>query len=244
MSAQQPNPGSNSKKAGSLLSELERVKLEGDPLTLNGPSTDASVYGEDPTRPGSVSFGDRLLFRDLSTHKVGLGISNTGDLWLQASMSSYGAGIQFFVGNDLAAPSQVVTIASGGSIASVLGVGTGATSPNSTLEVDGSISLAISSGVTASRNIEAYEYFLEADASGGAVTLTLPAFAAATGRIYVIKRLNAGANAVVVDGNGAETIDGAASKSLDTQYACLVIIAANPISGAGWHVVSTFGTIT
>lgn len=74
-------------------------------------------------------------------------------------------------------------------------------------------------------------------------TVTLPAAAtAAAGKFYVIKDASGsvtGANDIVVDGNGAELIDGAASKTIDSAYGSLTLIC----DGTGWQVVAHEGTI-
>ena len=56
------------------------------------------------------------------------------------------------------------------------------------------------------------------DCTAGAVTLTLNALASSTDDIVAVKT-DAGANAMIVDGNGAETISGAANKSTTAQWA-------------------------
>src|SRR4030066_58325 len=48
------------------------------------------------------------------------------------------------------------------------------------------------------------------DATANAVTLTLPAAASNIDKVYTIKRIDSAiGNAVVIDGNASETIDGA-----------------------------------
>ncbi len=70
--------------------------------------------------------------------------------------------------------------------------------------------------------------------SGGGWTLTLPAASTATGKTYYIKRTdNTPANAVTIDGNASETIDGATTYALYTQYESVVIVC----DGSNWHVV-------
>lgn len=54
------------------------------------------------------------------------------------------------------------------------------------------------------------------DASGGAFTVTLPAAATCTDLILIIKKNEASANAVTIDGNASETIDSAATKILSS----------------------------
>lgn len=71
------------------------------------------------------------------------------------------------------------------------------------------------------------------DASGGAVTITLPAADLHSGRIYDVKKIDSSANAVTVDGNGSETIDDATTQTLSSQYASLRIIS----DGTEWWIL-------
>lgn len=73
--------------------------------------------------------------------------------------------------------------------------------------------------------------------SAGAWTLTLPAAAGVTGQILVIKKTDAAANAVTIDGHGGELIDGAATNAeIDAQYDCLILLC----DGTGWHIIGRF----
>jgi hypothetical protein len=78
------------------------------------------------------------------------------------------------------------------------------------------------------------DYLIIADATAGAITMTLPPAALVPGRIYVFKRINAGANAVIVDGYAAETIDGAATHTLSPQWNSITIIS----NGTAWFITS------
>lgn len=75
---------------------------------------------------------------------------------------------------------------------------------------------------------------LLADATGGAFTITLPAAADAAERTVTIKKTDASANAVTVDGAGSETIDGAATYSLAAQYDTVALWS----DGSAWHVLA------
>lgn len=75
--------------------------------------------------------------------------------------------------------------------------------------------------------------FVAVDATAGAVTITLPTAAAAAGFEFIVKKIDASANAVTLDGDGAETIDGAATLSLPTQYASAAVLS----DGTTWWVV-------
>jgi hypothetical protein len=70
-------------------------------------------------------------------------------------------------------------------------------------------------------------------ATGGATTIKLPATATA-GVICTVKKVDASANAVTVDGNG-HTIDGAASVSLGTQWKAVRVQG----DGTNWAVIGT-----
>lgn len=74
--------------------------------------------------------------------------------------------------------------------------------------------------------------FIRANATGGAFSVTLPPAAAQPGCEITVKRLNAGANAVTVDGYSTETIDGAATYVLSVQYESVSVVS----NGAGWDV--------
>lgn len=57
-----------------------------------------------------------------------------------------------------------------------------------------------------------------ADATAGNVTVNLPPAASNADRVLHVKRIDATANTVTIDGDGAETIDGATTASLAVQY--------------------------
>lgn len=70
------------------------------------------------------------------------------------------------------------------------------------------------------------------DASGGAVTITLPA--AASGYYeFRIKKIDSTGLAVTVDANGSELIDGALTQVISSQYVTLVIINSN----TAWWII-------
>lgn len=71
---------------------------------------------------------------------------------------------------------------------------------------------------------------IQAQTGAGAVTINLPAAASNLGRVVKIKRV--GANDVTIDGNGAETIDGAATLTLDADYESVTLFC----DGSGWNI--------
>lgn len=65
--------------------------------------------------------------------------------------------------------------------------------------------------------------FINADATAGAFTLTLPLASQIPGRVLVIIKTDVSANAVTVDGAGSETINGALTQALNAQYNSITI---------------------
>ena len=64
----------------------------------------------------------------------------------------------------------------------------------------------------------ATDYTILVTCAAANITITLPAVANNTGRIYNVKKLDATAWTVIVDGDGVETIDGALTQTLLAQY--------------------------
>jgi hypothetical protein len=73
-----------------------------------------------------------------------------------------------------------------------------------------------------------------ADASGGAFTLTLPTASGNTGKVFHLKKTDSSTNAVTVDGNGTETIDGATTFLLTGQYSEISIVS----DGTNWVITT------
>jgi len=105
------------------------------------------------------------------------------------------------------------------------------TDPTSTLTVEGSLALS-TRAITATATATATDHTIRCDATSAAITVNLPAASGCVGRIYVVKKTD-NVNNVTIDPDGAETIDGAATQVLTTQYAVLTIQS----NGAGWDVI-------
>lgn len=72
------------------------------------------------------------------------------------------------------------------------------------------------------------------DASGAGVTITLPTVSALMKGMQVgIKKTDSSANVVTVATPGSETIDGANTLSLTTQYESYILIS----DGSNWHIL-------
>lgn len=87
--------------------------------------------------------------------------------------------------------------------------------------------------ITATGGVNADDYLLLVDATAGAVVVNYPAAASNAGRILTVKKIDASANTVTIDGNAAETIDGAATQVIVTQYTSLT----TQCNGTAWWIV-------
>lgn len=93
-------------------------------------------------------------------------------------------------------------------------------------------STVVASTKTGVTTIDATATVWPCDTSGGDFTITLPSAVGISGRVYVIKQVGA-SGTLTIDGNGAETIDGAANKTLATQYASYTLVS----NGSNWLII-------
>ena len=91
-------------------------------------------------------------------------------------------------------------------------------------------SLAITN-VSSNTTLDGGDSHVFVDASGGAITITLPAASAA--RQVYIKKTDSSANAVTIDGNGSETIDDSTTRVLSSQYDSVTLVS----DASEWWVV-------
>lgn len=73
------------------------------------------------------------------------------------------------------------------------------------------------------------------NATSGAITITLQPALQCEQKRLTIKKTDSSGNAVTIDANSTETIDGALTKSLATQYKSYELVA----QGGNWWIVST-----
>jgi hypothetical protein len=107
------------------------------------------------------------------------------------------------------------------------------TAANSTLQVTGSVSLPIITVTALSITPDATHHTILTNNLLG-VTVNLPAASTVTGRVYVIKRIYGIGGNTVIDPNGAETIDGAATRNITAQYDTVTIQS----NGTAWFVIA------
>ena len=83
--------------------------------------------------------------------------------------------------------------------------------------------------ITAARTLDATDHVI--NCTSGTFTVTLPTAASVAGRTYRIK--NSGTGTITIGTTSSQTIDGATTKSLATQYSSLAVVS----NGANWIVI-------
>ncbi len=86
---------------------------------------------------------------------------------------------------------------------------------------------------TAAYTIEEDDDVILGNATGGAFAVTLPKASLFEGRRFTAKKIDASANAVTLDGDGSETIDGAANVALAAQWDKVTVLS----DGTNWQKV-------
>lgn len=72
--------------------------------------------------------------------------------------------------------------------------------------------------VTSNDNVLVTDDLILVDATDAPVTMTLFTITGNQGNVVTIKKIDASANAMIIDGNGSETIDGELNITTTTQY--------------------------
>lgn len=106
-------------------------------------------------------------------------------------------------------------------------------SANSTMQVDGSLSMAIKT-VTANYTATAADNTLLANTTSGAITITLPSATGVSGRIYTIKKIGTGGidNQLTIS-PGSGTIDGGSSYIIYNDWTYVTL----QTDGSNWYII-------
>ena len=112
-------------------------------------------------------------------------------------------------------------------------VAVGKTSATSTFDVNGSLSLTTVTK-TANYTLTAADHTVRADATSGNITQTLPTAVGITGRIYVVKKIDASANTVTIATTSSQTIDGATTVVISSQYESFMVQS----NGTNWDITN------
>jgi hypothetical protein len=74
---------------------------------------------------------------------------------------------------------------------------------------------------------------IRGDATSGAITITLPTAVGNSGEIFHIKKIDSSANAVTIATTSSQTIDGALTQPILTQYQNITVVS----NGSGWDIL-------
>lgn len=74
---------------------------------------------------------------------------------------------------------------------------------------------------------------IRGNAASAALSVVLPSAATWPGRQIIVKKIDATANAVMIAAAGGQTIDGAATLSITTQYQSYTMVS----NGTGWDII-------
>jgi hypothetical protein len=115
-----------------------------------------------------------------------------------------------------------------------VGIGNSASTPNSTLQVGGSMSVPIVTK-TSTYTATASDYTILCNT--GSMTVNLPQASTVTGRIYVIKKISSNSGTITIAPYSSETIDGQSTNTnIYSRWASLTIQS----DGSNWFILSSF----
>ena len=109
-------------------------------------------------------------------------------------------------------------------------IGVNTSTPASTIDIQGSMGLKVTTITSATTLDQTHNVVL---CNTGAYTVTLPAAASNTGKVYYIKNIDSDGDNINIDGNGSETINGATTYVLHSYNDGIRIVS----DGTGWHVI-------
>lgn len=209
---------SNSWFSGSSLGTNAQVLLNADNITITGVNFDASgaasSIGVDCVDVDNIEISG-CQFEQHDT--AGIRASGTSTLSV--------TGCRF----DETVPVRETVATVSGKYAANQGF-TGSVLLGPTSMVDGRNTRTVTGNTTLDDDYET----VNVDATAGNVTITLPLAAAIPFKKYNIKKVDASANTVTVDGNGVQTIDGALTQVITTQYASITPQSDNV---SAWWIV-------
>lgn len=171
--------------------------------------------GKEASGNGLVLLGHKAGRTETDDDKLHVANTDTESL-IQGNFAEHTVAIGF---DDLTEPTATVDLA--------------ASPDHRSLRVRGGVQM-VTEVITGAYSLNRQQYVVLCDASGGAFTVLLPPASESEDVVYFIKKIDSSGNAVTVDGDDTETIDGATTKSLSAQYATLQVIC----DGSNWHVLS------
>lgn len=110
-------------------------------------------------------------------------------------------------------------------------VGVGTDSPNSTVHINGSLSLPVTRK-TSTYTLSSRDFTVLADANGSSMTINLPSAAGMAGRVYFIKKVDGSTNQVTITPAVGEEIDNDASYTLSLENEAIQVQS----DGSDWFI--------
>lgn len=86
---------------------------------------------------------------------------------------------------------------------------------------------------TGAYSIGASDYAIRCNGTTGAFAVTLPTAVGRAGQVYIIKKIDSSGNAITVNTTSSQTIDGALTNVLATQYAKVTVQS----NGTNWDII-------
>jgi hypothetical protein len=143
------------------------------------------------------------------------------------------------VGIGVANPCRVLCV--NGRIHTNCGMGLGTQTINTTLAINGSLSIK-SRQVSSAATLSLSDYVVLANAASAAFTITLPAVSstagACNGMMLFVKKIDSSSNAVTIAASGTDTIEGSASAILKKQYDSLQLVSNNSGGTHEWFILA------
>ena len=204
-------------------------------ITDNPAQSSTGLFIQSTTGNATInSSGNINIASGNNAHTLGLNTNGAVNV-----NGGYGTSGQVIISAGSGANAAWGTLASG----NISGLGTMATqNANAVVITGGSISnVAIGAAITtksAAYTATANDETILANVSAGAFAITLPTAVGATGKTYIVKKIDSSANSVTVNTTSSQTIDGATSRLLTNQYDAIQVQG----DGSNWFIIAnTFG---
>jgi len=123
-------------------------------------------------------------------------------------------------------------IDSSGNITGVSSIAINTSTPSSSVHINGSMALAIKT-VSVNYNADNTDYIILVNATATNISITIPSASSCVGRQYHVKKIDSSSNAVSVTRTGLDTIDGANSRVMLSQYQSLTVVS----NGSNWYII-------
>jgi hypothetical protein len=192
--------------------------------TASGGGLPAGTSGQTLRHDGTTWVANSILFNNGTN--VGVGTASPGaklDVDGSATFNESGAAVNFRVESDANTHMLFVDGTN-----NEIGINTSA--PSSTFDIQGSLGYKVNTITAATTLNQTHNVVL---CNTGPYTVTLPAAASNTGKVYYIKNIDATGDLITIDGNGSETIEGSLNYFLRGFKHSVRIIS----DGTSWHVL-------